>query len=1026
VFRGLSYADAVTLLGGRSRTVATLDRLLGGVLLAAGAAGAPLALTLFDPKNELAALSNQLVGDGLARLRGLSRFDRTERLAAAHAVLVVSAYFETLPELPLPFRLDDARLSPADQLGLATGTRTADRLAATARALLKARIPMPTPECPFEEGVHAVRGFYRGLSGDLVTLLSGLAPWDDLDETARTDATRLLVEEAPDRAVRRYQEAFARLATQVPEVAFWAHRLDHRSTREAVREVSLGLERLERLVEELAGEGTPDARREALAHAYRQELVRPVLTSGDVPPGVCLPQLGEAYVSPDYRAAEVSSSEDLISERWWRAHAVRSDLEHFLAGYLTSARSTRSPLLVLGQPGSGKSVLTRVLAARLPAREFLVIRVVLRDVPADADLQTHIEHAIRAATGEQLSWPELARTGGGALPVVLLDGFDELLQATGVHQTDYLERVATFQQREQALGRPVAVLVTSRTAVADRARCTPGTVAIRLEPFRREHVEQWLVCWNGVNEAVFAERGLHPLPADAVLASADLASQPLLLMMLALYDSDGNALQQLGRGLTHAELYERLLWRFAAREVGKEHRQLPDEDFTHQVERELLRLSVVAFAMFNRRRQWVSEQELDRDLTALLGGPDRARSRAGLRADLTAGERALGRFFFVHRSGAHRDGQALHTFEFLHATFGEYLLARLVARELADLAREVAFRRHRQRAEEIDDAFLHALLSFAPLTMRATAVRSLRDLMAAWSPEQRALLREPLLDLFHQALQPRAADRFAGYLPRGLDATARPATYACNLLILLVALDGQVRGCELFAREEDLPFRWRRLALLWRARLPAESWAGLLGLLRVERTWSDGQRDVRVTFTDRAAGDQGQGPDPSPDLDLRWSYHEAVAGPAEPAGPCASGSLSWAVHSPEDIRGHSHFVCDRRVDVLAHLADPFADRFPEAVVTFHHSVEDGTRSAANSLVNLWLASALEEDPAALCRYYDGCLEFAEQAFGPSGEDERGRYLRMVLRQLAIDRPRLPESWLQDRVDRIRRLASGAW
>jgi hypothetical protein len=33
--------------------------------------------------------------------------------------------------------------------------------------------------------------------------------------------------------------------------------------------------------------------------------------------------------------------------------------------------------------------------------------------------------------GERLDWPTLARSSDGALPVVLLDGFDELLQATG-------------------------------------------------------------------------------------------------------------------------------------------------------------------------------------------------------------------------------------------------------------------------------------------------------------------------------------------------------------------------------------------------------------------------------------------------------------------------------------------------------------------------------------------------------------------------------------------------------------------
>ena len=145
--------------------------------------------------------------------------------------------------------------------------------------------------------------------------------------------------------------------------------------------------------------------------------------------------------------------------------------------------------MLLGQPGSGKSVLTKVLAARLPAGEFLTVRVVLREVPSDTDLQSQIEHAVRDATRENLTWPDLVATAGDALPVVILDGFDELLQATGVSQSDYLEKIVLFQEREAIHGHPAAVIVTSRTAVADRARIPPGgAVSVRLEPFSDEKV----------------------------------------------------------------------------------------------------------------------------------------------------------------------------------------------------------------------------------------------------------------------------------------------------------------------------------------------------------------------------------------------------------------------------------------------------------------------------------------------------------------------------------------------------------
>src|SRR5947207_822664 len=119
--RELSYADAVKLLGGvDSKVVAALDKLTGGLLLAVSAGGSALALSLFDAKGELARLSGQLVGSLGERLRGLGRFDRSQRLAAAHKVIVITAYFEALSTVRLPF--DPRKLWPtaAGQVSLAT------------------------------------------------------------------------------------------------------------------------------------------------------------------------------------------------------------------------------------------------------------------------------------------------------------------------------------------------------------------------------------------------------------------------------------------------------------------------------------------------------------------------------------------------------------------------------------------------------------------------------------------------------------------------------------------------------------------------------------------------------------------------------------------------------------------------------------------------------------------------------------------------------------------------------------------
>jgi hypothetical protein len=531
--KGLSYADAIRLLGGKNnQTVTALDKITGGILLGA-AITAPALLAWIAARAEFAQLCQDLVRAFSERRARLSRYDRTQRLQAAHSVLVITAYFEALAAADLPFRFSDLKLTRSEQVILANdGSAMSASLTSVTDGLIQmARSTLPEPQESYEVLLESLeKRYYSNFSGAIARFIRGLEVWDRISETDRDRFGRAL-EAVPERARVRYEELFRRLASDFPEVAFWAVQRDHQATRAEIRGVGTALEGLAQLLGEISMGRTPGKWRAALARAYQADLERPIVESGHVPGGLRVPVLGEAYLSARFRTHSLAFGESPSDESWWEAIEVRDDLEKFLAGYLTSPRATRTPLLVLGQPGSGKSVLTRVLAARLPASDFLPVRVILREVSASADLQDQVEDAIRAATGERMDWPTLARSAGDALPVVLLDGFDELLQATGVSQTDYLAKVADFQRREADNGRPAAVIVTSRTSVANRARVPEGSVALRLEPFDSGQVATWLSIWDNVNVEQFAAAGLLPLAPEVVLAHRDLAAQPLLPLM---------------------------------------------------------------------------------------------------------------------------------------------------------------------------------------------------------------------------------------------------------------------------------------------------------------------------------------------------------------------------------------------------------------------------------------------------------------------------------------------------------------
>ncbi len=889
--RGLTYADAVHLLGaGESPFIAALGRIAGAP--AAVAAAATLSsVDLLAVRTEMIQWGQTTTRVLREKLSGLSRFDRTERLTAAHAVLVVSSFFESMdysgPEIVL-----------AEQVAIGAGSAVETAREGIVKVLVEADIPMPSAAVPIDRLDDDLRSYYRSLAHASLQFLAGLAgavsPLRAAEDTVAA-------------ALERYKIGYRSLATEVPEFAIWAAMTDAAAGRAATERVGADLATgLAGIRSMLAGlTGVADACRADLADQYRRELSRPIVEFGDLPDGVRLPATSDLYVNPRARARRGGQSSPVAAESWWEEPDTVevTDIQSFVAGYLTGPDATAAPLVVLGQPGCGKSMLTRVLAASLPPEEFLAVRVELRSVAADAPVQDQIEAAVYDTIGERPGWPELVRSAAGAQPVVLLDGFDELLQASGANRADYLEQVRDFQRREADRGRPVAVLVTTRIVVADRARVPEGSVVLRLGPFDDEQIANWLEVWRATNEAGLAVRSLEPLAAEVAIRFRELAEQPLLLLMLALYDAWDNGLRN-ARDLKRTDLYERLFADFARRELAKREPAAPIDE--PAIAREIHRLELVAISLFGRGAQVATERELDDGLRVLLrddrvGRPDRDRP-------LSAAQLLVGRFFFLHESRA-REGvdQPERSFEFLHATFGEFLVARLVINTLTDLAEERRLQARRPNPKPIDSGPLSAWLSFAVLTGRAPIVEFCRAMLVRLIPELRLECDALLRDLLRAAAFPPATWSLADYAPVRRSASEREAAFTANLVTLLVLLNPD--GLD----ADSLEFPWRPQALLWESRLSADGWDSLWTVMRM--------RVDPVTRSSTLVLEDGS------DVSLWHSMPWPARQPD--AAPWGTYELFRDVVVPAEYRGgawfrEAAFRRDRGLPlVLAHGAAPF-------------------------------------------------------------------------------------------------------
>ncbi|MCK8436225.1 hypothetical protein G3I77_25365 [Streptomyces sp. D2-8] len=789
-----------------------------------------------------------------------------------------------------------------------------------------------------------------------------------------------------------YESRLAELAAECPELFVWAGMQDGSDAagalgacvdgeaRDRLQELyrdlhtqKRGLDGLETLLKALARQVPAPAWSARLSEIHRSALSHPVSPISEAHQGRSnfvprVPSLSRGYVNPAFRTAVHHSDSRPHVEAWWSTRPLRQEIQGFLAGHFSGFPTVNRPLLILGDPGAGKSLLTRLLAARLPPTDYLPIRIELRNVTADAEILDQIAQALRHVTHKDITWDTVTSSSAGVLPVLIFDGFDELLQAGGADHWYYLEEIADFQERSAEAGLPVAAVVTSRTVVADQAKIPDETVIIRLEPFDAARIARWSDVWNTLN----AGRGIPPLPRDLGSLHPDLAPQPLLLLMLTLYyamrdEGDAEPAAPMSRVTT---LYERLLTLFVRRQIRKHHCKMRPEAVEERVEEELDLLSVIAVGMFNRGSQGATAEEADHDL-AFLRAPGRRRTRRPTR--LLFGEF----FFFIHEAKATFEGAEDRIwYEFLHATFGEYLVARKIALTLRHCPDQGPH-----------DGLLFALLSFTPLTDRAQIIDYLGDLLPG---------TDPVAHLFPTATHALPPGSDTGYTMGPTPVTFRHACYSANLLLVALAAGRLLRFSELVTGD-GLPAEvWRTHATLWKSQLSQASWDAFVSAVGTMPVSRARERD---------------GP---PDIVLRLGQHDA-----DPA----AHNMSWLLgvdmplvkdDEPLSALRRTRPLHDRDAERLVEPALPVFDELTSLTSSFALDGHGRHVSAAHALIALLICPpAPHQDVLAR---YETCMS----VLGAVGGEPGTRMVDLVSRRLATESESLPTDTVDEIVQELTR------
>lgn len=801
---------------------------------------------------------------------------RSETLQLAQIMLVYAAYFDAVKkELDVCLTaLEQGRITE-EAWKRYQKERNNTALGTAARSPFDRKIVLPLPTEGFDDYLQKLEALYKAMNAELLQTVHWL--YGQEDNTAWQELTDKS-DEVPDQAVENYRQQYFELARTFPDFEVWANLRAQEHTLADLHQIAdtidIGFKDLKaRFDWERAQQGA-----NALSNhirRYAAEIRKPVIEDqAGLPEGLTFPAQEDIFVPQRYQALAYRDGVQLEKESTWKDIESGETIGAYIRSVLRHPYCGQEPLIILGHPGAGKSLLCKMLAAQVLCEDYHIIIIKLRDTDAADTIAEQISKQLHRDGDEGVTWNSLRSTVQDKPFLLLFDGYDELLQASGKTHSDYIFKIADFQHDQQeTYGLTVRCVITSRITLIDKARIPEHCTVLRLLPFDNVRIARWCTIWNEANTGYFAAAAdRKPLQIPAKGKIRELAAQPLLLLMLAIYASDSNDLQR-QEDLKRGELYYQLIGKFVTRECEKDpnFNSSPQIAKQQKIQQEFRRLAVAALGMFNREVLFIREPELKSDLLLLFG--DKSVRPARLQGnELADSDKLVGSFFFVHSSqatdGREQSGHYITAFEFLHNTFGEFLTAYSIldtACLIAGMVRALAAYGTKEPLDKSLRLQWHFSLAYAPLFNRPVILRMLRELLPIFTqltgPDGKPHQEADVLEGVNRMVQAGIRDLITGRIYEDLQKTLNAqgnslphpelprnvAIFSVNLLLVYIALNRDaVPFTPALGTEED----WRKLTCLWRYAFDEDSLARLADILTLDyHENQDAPRDILLSFS---------------------------------------------------------------------------------------------------------------------------------------------------------------------------------
>lgn len=751
---------------------------------------------------------------------------RYNDMQIAHYLIVYATFFDTIKEY-LPDESGKINLMGNEKVFITEETikKYCDSLKIcrdSENDWINSDVIMPSPLVSFDSYLRNLKTFYKFYSDEFFYFFRKLECWESLTETQK-EVVVSIIKNLPDNAVQNYKKQYYELSRCFKDFEIW---INQKELQYIEREIDVGFDTVSKSISNMIENSQTKLVVDILERCHNEYLgfISKSIISGDTDNisenGLVLPTKSSMFVPQQFQSVRYTDGMKLEPNSVWANSVKKDNIGEFIGGVLHHPESNTMPLIVLGVPGAGKSLLCNMLAAKLLYQEYHVIVVTLRDARADDTIVQQITDQINRMFGESCSWYDISKAKLDKPILIIFDGYDELLQASGKTYSHYINKISEFQKLQlNTCNMQVKCIITSRITLIDKAYIPNGSIVLKLCDFDRTRIDKWITIWNSYNSSYFKDNNLKnfSLPGNGKIV--DLARQPLLLMMLALYDSNDNKLDK-QKDLTQTQLYDNLIRDFVLREKRKEEnfKNLTCDIQEKEIEVEVTRIGIAAIGMYNRNIYHIISSQLNSDIKYYKNICGLIDSIDASEEGLTEAEKLLGSFFFMHKSLSteHQSNEKKEksAYEFLHNTFGEFLTANFIFNNVYNVIEEISFNNKNDRSIRWNDIFSDAWYSsliYTPLFSKPVVVSMLKEWSSLFFAEknfEKSEIKKILNDIINNELSKiingeifnsiyNVINKRENVYPNS-ELLVHIATYSINLLILGNVLTHNSANIELY------------------------------------------------------------------------------------------------------------------------------------------------------------------------------------------------------------------------------------